>query len=109
MAAIGELTERVERNLGAMCLRRASGLHGGATYPDAAPDAIAPPERGRAALAAIPRSRSSPLDRAECALTSAYAVRASFLTSPSGFALLAQSRAHASRGGAPAIARGSGK
>src|SRR5262249_11373172 len=40
---------------------------------------IAPQERGRAALAAIPRLRSSPLDLAECALASLYAVRASFL------------------------------
>ena len=54
-----------------------AGFIAGAIYPDAAPDAIAPQERGRAALAAIPPARSSPLDTAGCALASAYAERES--------------------------------
>jgi hypothetical protein len=45
---------------------------------------------GRAALVAIPRLRSSPLDPAGCALASAYAARVSCRTLPSGFAVLAQ-------------------
>jgi hypothetical protein len=59
MTAIGELAERVERNLGAMCLRWAGGLHGGRYLPGRCPQRNRAQERGRAALAAIPRPRSS--------------------------------------------------
>lgn len=52
------------------CGRRA-GFTAGAIYLDAARDTIAPHERERAALAAIPWARSLPLDPAGCALARA--------------------------------------